>query len=246
MGKATTEADEAPLWEAYCHGGDGAREQLVERYLPFARTMAAKLYATRTHLEMEFGDYLQYARIGLIEAIDRFDGARGFKFETFAASRISGAILSGMESFTEIQQQIAARKRVVSTRVALLRAPQAAPAPDDAGALFAHLAELAIGLALGFVLDDSGMYRDHDGEYKDNTYAGVELRQLRQRLEEQLELLPGRLRHIIASHYLQQQPFEEIAETLGVSRGRVAQLHKEALLRLRSGLEEAGARHWEF
>lgn len=229
--------DIAQLWCAFQRSGDGAlRERIVTHYLRFARIMAAKLYAGRHDVTAEFADYLQYARLGLLEAVDRFDAARGIKFETFAAKRISGAILNGLRSFTEVQEQIAARKRIVADLVEALRG--AVPAASDAASLFGYLAELAIGLAVGFALDDTGMYSDAGAHYHDNTYAGVELRQLKEHIKEALAQLPGKQRQVVAYHYLQQIPFEEIALMLGVSRGRVAQIHKEALGKLREALRQ--------
>lgn len=242
------------LWRAFGRQRDAAlREQLVAHYLPFARIMAAKMYGGRTHMQVEFDDYLQYARLGLIEAVDRFDHGRGYKFETYAGSRINGAILSGMQAYSEVHEQVAARKRVVQSRMASLREPQrelagaaAAAGAGDPADLFGYLAELAIGLAVGFALDNSGMYQEHEGEaqYRDNTYAGVELKQLRARLKSLVDGLPGKHRQVVGYHYLQQLPFEEIADMLELTRGRIAQIHKEALVKLREALRGQQELNW--
>jgi RNA polymerase sigma factor for flagellar operon FliA len=237
--------DAAALWRAYAQdGAPQRRERLVTHYLPFARMLAAKMFASRTHMQVEFDEYQQLARIGLIEAVDRFDPARGYKFETYATSRINGAILSGMEAYSEVHEQVAARKRVVTARMESLKdANRAAGEPAD---VFAYLAELAIGLAVGFALDDPAMYRDPEGsaQYQDNTYTGVELKQLRARIRALLDGLPGKQRQVIAYHYLQQLAFEEIAGMLQVSRGRVSQIHKEALLALRAALRSQQELNW--
>lgn len=225
------------VWLAYADGRDAERRaQLVNHYLPFARMMAAKLYAGRTHREVEFDEYLQFARLGLMEAIDRFDPRRGFRFETFAGSRINGAILNGMASYSEVHEQVAARKRVVQARLESLK--DDAPDSNDAEALFGYLAQVAIGLAVGFALDQSGMYREDGLEqhYSDNTYADVELKQLRNRIHSLVEQLAGKQRQVIIYHYRQHLPFEEIAGMLLLSKGRISQLHKEALSKLREGL----------
>lgn len=225
-------ADLAAWWDAFVRGRDPAlRERLIHAYQEFARIMAAKLYARRVYTEMEFADYLQYATVGLIEAVDRFEPGRGNKFETYAASRINGAVLSGIEQSTEIQQQISARRRVIRERlVSLSEASAAAPADD----VFARLAELAIGLAVGFALDDTGMHQADGAEYADNSYRGVELKQLKARILALVEDLPQSQKAVVRGHYLQQQPFADIAAALRLSRGRVAQLHKEALGNLRA------------
>jgi len=235
----------ARLWSAYGASRDaGLREQLVSLYLPFARIMAAKLYAVRTHANVEFDDYLQYARVGLLESIERFDAGRGYKFETYAASRINGAILSGMEVYSEVHEQVAARRRAVQARVAALAEPERPVAsPAD---LFSYLAELAVGLAVGFALEHSGMYQsaEQEAHYRDYTYAGVELKQLQERIKALLEELPGKHRQVVNGHYLQQLPFHEIAETMQLTRGRIAQLHKEALLKLREALRSTRDLDW--
>lgn len=226
-----TTTDMTPVWAALRGGADpSAREQVIEFYLPFARIMAAKLYAKRTYIELEFSDYMQYASIGLMEAIDRFDPERGVKFETFAAPRINGAILNGIESLSEKQVQVSARQRILSARVKSLK--DAPPEPADSNALFGYLAELAVGLAIGFALEDSGIYQAEEASYPDNTYHRIELRQLRKRVGELVEQLPDNERRVIKYHYLQQIPFDEIATLLNVTKGRVSQIHKNALKRM--------------
>ncbi len=227
------------LWQdARGEGGDGARAKLVERYMRFARIMAAKAFALRGGTSMEFGDYLQYATVGLIEAVDRFDPERAVKFETFAASRINGAILNGIAHSSDLQEQVAARKRLVSQRVELMRD---APASGSPAAVFACLAELAIGLAVGFALENSGMYQSGETEYADNSYDAVELKQLQQKVQALVDALPEKQRQVISSHYLQQIEFSQIAVMMKLSKGRIAQLHREALIDLRRQLKVGGS-----
>jgi RNA polymerase sigma factor for flagellar operon FliA len=216
-----------------------ARERLVAAYMGFARMLAAKVYARRTIEGMEFADYLQYATVGLIEAVDRFDPERGILFESFAAVRITGAMLTGVESSSEIQRQIATRKRVIGERVASLA--DVAPPATGPEAVFAHLAELAIGLAVGFALEDSGMYLQEEATYADNTYAGVEMKQLRGRVKAALGEIGANQRRVIELHYLQHLPFEDVASRMSLTRGRISQIHKEALQNLRVRLTNTDA-----
>lgn len=225
------------MWARFAQERDNAtREQLVCAYMEFVRMMAAKVYARRTFSQMEFADYLQYATVGLLEAVDRFDPERGVLFESFAASRITGAMLTGVESSSEVQRQIAARKRLIGERVASLAEP--AQLLSGAEAVFAQLAEMAIGLAVGFALEESGMYCREEGEYADNTYGGVELKQLQDRVKAALAGLAPDQRRVIEWHYLQHLPFEEVASSMALTRGRISQIHKEALQNLRIGLKK--------
>ena len=220
-------------WQRFHAGEAGARAALAQAYDSYARMHAARMYARRVQDDLEFDDYLQYARVGLLEAIDRYQDSRGAKFETFASARVSGAILNGIDSASDLREQIAARKRIVSQRVGALADRQEAD-------VFGRLAELAIGLAVGFLLEETGLYAAGEREYADNSYHGVELRQLRNTLVAALEHLPPLQRRIVHAHYLQQQPFGDIAQACQLSAGRVAQLHKEAMVALRRQLRGRG------
>jgi RNA polymerase sigma factor for flagellar operon FliA len=198
--------------------------------------MAAKAYARRTSSELEFADYLQYAHVGLLESIERYDPDRGAKFETYAAIRINGAILYGLESSSELHEQLAARRRMLADRASSLNGD----ATDASGSdVFARLADIAMGLAVGFMLEDSGMFRADDEGVADSGYAGIELRQMSGRLHEAVDRLPERQQQLIRGHYLQHQTFDEIAQRMNVSRGRVSQLHRDALGKLAGYLRES-------
>ena len=66
-----------------------ARECLVERYLPLARTLAARY---RGRGGEPFDDLLQVASLGLLKALDRFDPDRGAAFSSFAVPTILGEL----------------------------------------------------------------------------------------------------------------------------------------------------------
>jgi RNA polymerase sigma factor (sigma-70 family) len=59
--------------------------------MPLVRSIAARL--RRRVPQLETDDLVSAGMIGLIEAVDRFDGGRGVAFGTFAYPRIKGAIL---------------------------------------------------------------------------------------------------------------------------------------------------------
>lgn len=222
------EPNELELWKRLAADqASEAREQLIERHMPFARMLAAKAYARRTSDEFEFDEFLQFASVGLLESIDRYDPAAGASFRTYASYRITGAILSGLESLSEKQEQLTLMKRLQRERLETLKE---APAPEGGtDALFARLADVALGLALGFMLDDCGMYRDVESPAADNAYGALEAKEVRQHLRNCVAKLPERERKLIVLHYFQHVPFDEIAAQMGVSKGRVSQLHRRAL-----------------
>ncbi|RQO63602.1 flagellar biosynthesis protein FliA [Paucibacter sp. KBW04] len=207
-----------------------ARDSLVSHYSRLVRILAAKCYSHRVANELEFGDYFQFGMVGLLESIDRFDPAIGVKFETFAGHRIQGAILNGVESLSEVQKQVAVRRRVLKERQSSL----ALDTEDAALSTLEQLASLAIGLAIGFVLEDSSLYlEDSERAEADNSYGRIEMRQLCRRLSDCVAELGGNQQIVIYRHYFQNQSFDDIAGALQVSKGRVAQIHKSAIAELR-------------
>lgn len=238
---------EHALWLRLRGDDDSARAALLELHLPYARTVAATYYRRRVHDEIEFDDYLQFARLGMVEAMQRFDPDQGALFRTFAARRMHGAILDGLERCTEKQQQIAARQRLQKERLADLR--HTLGPTRHADDLFRHLADVGIGLALCHLLEGTGMVdlgetasnadpaADEAGE---RHYASFELAQLKRRLVALVDRLAPQQRTVIRYHYLQEHSFEDVAHLMGVTRGRVSQIHRAALAALRDALAAEG------
>jgi RNA polymerase sigma factor for flagellar operon FliA len=228
--------EERGLWLRLRAGDAAARETLIEHYLPFAQILAAKIYGGRHHDEFEFGEYMQFATVGLLESVERFDPERGVKFKTFAGRRIIGSMLNGVENLSEKQQQISFRQRLASERLESLRGkPPDASNPDD---LFHYLAQVAVGLALGYMLDDSGMYQKRNAVYHNGGYEAVEIDQLQKRVRSLVENLPERERKVIKYHYMNHFQFEEIADVMGVTKGRISQVHKRAIELLQEAVKK--------
>ena len=234
--RASPASEEQALWHCLRATSDpGARDRLLALHMPYARVVAATYYSRRFHDEIEFGDYLQYASIGLLEALERFDPERGAQFRTFAARRMHGAILNGIERLTEKQQQISARQRLRAER--LQAAKQAAggdPAALAGDRLCAYVAEVGLGLALAWLLEGTAMVEVPERAESVPFYRQAQMRQMRERLVQAVDALPPQERTVIRSHYLQEIPFEEVASTLKLTKGRISQIHKQALLRLRA------------
>ncbi|HEY8360374.1 MAG TPA: sigma-70 family RNA polymerase sigma factor [Ramlibacter sp.] len=244
MQPAVAAGEELALWHRLRQEGDAdARADLLRLHLPYARVVAATYYRRRFHDEIEFGDYHQYASIGLLEAMERFDPGRGAQFRTFAARRMHGAILNGIERLTEKQQQIAARKRARAEQLEANKALAAERVGIGAGTLptggdplLHYMAEVGVGLALAWMLEGTAMVEDAARGQPLPFYRSTEIRQLRERLLQVIEALPSPERTVIRCHYLQEIPFDQVAVMLQLSKGRVSQIHKQALLRLRSSL----------
>ena len=241
---------EGKLWEEYRRTRDAqVRHDLAGLYLQMAHKISAHLYARRLDNSVAFDDYLQYARVGLLEAIDRYDPSREAKFSTFAGYRIRGSILNGLEHSTELAAQAAHRRHTrLEERTQSLESPDPGPAGrgsarrdrvaagDPQLEKFAGMVDIAILLAMGYVLEDNGEW-NAAGAANSDPYRSVELERVRARLNRLVDALPERERLIVRCHYFQHMEFQAIAAVLEVSKGRVSQLHARALQLIREGYE---------
>ena len=86
------------LWENFkASGGDDIRERLILHYSPLVKYVAGRVGAGLPR-SVDQNDLASYGLFGLIDAIDKFEPDRGFKFETYAINRIKGAILDELRA----------------------------------------------------------------------------------------------------------------------------------------------------
>ena len=79
---------------------------------------------------IEQADLVSYGIFGLIDAIDKFDPGRGFKFETYAISRIKGAIIDELRSIDWVPRSVRAKARAIERAYSKLE-NELRRTPDD-------------------------------------------------------------------------------------------------------------------
>jgi RNA polymerase sigma factor for flagellar operon FliA len=235
--EATPEAsDEAMLWTALQQEGSAAaREALFLRYAPFARRCAARHGREHNAGDIDPGDLRQLAYAGLLEALDRFDPAHGAPFKSFAGKRIMGSMRDGVARMSEVREQISWRHRMRRERSRSLAEG------EDAAPALSRLADIAVGLALGFMLEGTGLVaEDESASGGRSGYDSAAWNEMLSELQREVARLPVRERTILAEHYGGGMNFAALAGALGVSKGRISQLHRGALLLLRRRLDARG------
>jgi RNA polymerase sigma factor for flagellar operon FliA len=228
--------NESALWIAFkSKGSPEAREQLFSIHVPFARQLARRHFLDRSGAEIEFAELSQLACAGLLEALDGFNPDFGAPFRAYAARRISASILDGIAKMSEVRQQISSRSRLRSERVRSLAGPDG-EAHSGAEAM-QTLSELAVGLALGFMLEGTGLYVAHEQiDGRANAYESLAWKELIARVLGEISQISKREGDVIRHHYMNDLSFDQIGALLGVTKGRVSQLHKSALQRLKERL----------
>lgn len=224
---------EQQWWIDYRRGDPCARDLLLQKYLPFAKRLSNIFYARRPPGNAEFGDYLHLAYMGLLEAMQRYEHQASATFSTFAAYRIKGAILNGISKMSERGEYISYLRRVQRERTASLMNL------NSKGELnFAQAVDLIVNIALTHQLDELVIEAGANENDAADPYASRSYDELKNRLFSAVSQLSKRDQQIIHYHYFNYISFDDISKMLGVSKGRISQLHKRILSDLRLSLRE--------
>ncbi|HEY5172703.1 MAG TPA: sigma-70 family RNA polymerase sigma factor, partial [Acidimicrobiia bacterium] len=142
-------ADIAELWRDYKEGGTAnARERLILNYSPLVKFVAGRVAAGLPQ-NIEQSDLVSYGIFGLIDAIDKFDPGRGYKFETYAISRIKGAIIDELRSIDWVPRSVRAKARAIERAYSKLE-NELRRSPDDKEVAFElDLSDAELATTLG-------------------------------------------------------------------------------------------------
>ncbi|MBS3977615.1 MAG: sigma-70 family RNA polymerase sigma factor [Syntrophomonadaceae bacterium] len=224
------------LWLQYRRSKDEeARQQLLIHYLHLVKLAAGRLYVKMpVHLDRE--DLASFGVFGLLDALEKFDPARGVKFETYAYQRIRGAIIDELRAAHWAPRSAADRWR----RLAEVSAEEAeALSPDET--IASQVGFLSTVSLEKFFFDDQEGLRHADlvaDPASPNPEAIYEERELLADLTKAVALLPDKDRLVLSLYYYEGLTLKEIGQVLEVSESRVCQLHARALLRLRQLLQD--------
>lgn len=224
--------EEAALWRRMRARGDAqARELLFTRYLPLAQSIA-RVELRKAGLDRaNLGDLEQAAYQGLLQALDRYDVERQVPFSAFARIRIAGSVRDLTADLSELGAQLAYKRKRSRDQLDSIKSPLD-PKSGDMTAL-EKLADIAVELAIAFMLEaDERRAKPLVGDL-DNGFDSLAWRQLMAKLGDYIDDLPKDEMSVIRQHYENDVLFSEIAAVMGISKGRVSQLHKSALQRLR-------------
>lgn len=218
----------------------------------FVETLARRVAASMPG-GVDVGDLVQDGMIGLIDAVHRFDEARGIRFETFAERRVRGAMIDALRKDAWPRGVRRQRRELEAARETLrTRENGAEPSLAD---LAAHLGtdEERLGrtiLRIATIEATSPAAgadaADHDlpagcvpsaPPTPDDAYVVSERRE---RLRQAMGALEPRDRRLLALYYFRSATMKEIGSALNVNESRVSQLHARALTRLKQALLSRG------
>ena len=191
-------------WAQARIGDLDARAELIVSYRPYVSRLVARMGIPPTTVQQR-EDLVSAGVVGLIDAVDRFDHARGVPFEAFARVRIHGAVIDELRRldgrsrlFWKQVRDGTVQEESMPLAVSLDRLIElgAEPATED----------------LSFSLLEQDLWND----------VGIALM-----------TLPRRERSVLQRYYGASLTLREIGTEMGVSEARACQLHARAIAQLR-------------
>jgi RNA polymerase sigma factor for flagellar operon FliA len=241
------------LWKQFVEAPhQSLRDRLVLHYAPLVKYVAGRV-GTGLPTHVDVGDLVQSGIFGLVDAIEKFEPARGLRFETYAMQRIRGAILDDLRSQDWVPRVVRARAREAERALERLgarlhRTPTDGELAVELGITQDDLRDLYSQLQLTSVValedlvaagKDSGSLVDtlpDDGAV--DPVAVLVDQDNRRQLAEAIAQLAERDRIVVSLYYFESLTLAEIGKVLGVTESRVSQLHTRAVMRLRAKLVE--------
>ena len=224
---------------------------LVLEHLPLVSRVVDRSFAGMSSL-VPRDDMMGAGMLGLVEAAHRYDEAKGVKFATFAYHRVRGAVGDLLRQVDWLgksarEELTALRKRIREFQGAQGRRPTIEELAEASG-----MAEEEILRYLSYekwdnVASIDSFVEDPDGERNvlssllasdaETPAESLEWKEKVEHLSTAIHALPERQQQIIVMYYYEELYLSEMAEILGVSEGRVSQLHTKALYNLTRLLE---------
>lgn len=242
------EAGKKKLWDEYIKTkSPEVREKIILEYAPLVKLVAGRL-SMYLGYNVEYEDLVSYGIFGLIDAIDKFDSMKEVKFETYASVRIRGAILDQIRKMDWIPRTIRQRQKKIDSVIKEIELITGQNATDEeiAEKLGISREEYTEWLSQMKITNVVSLneYMEQGSEIPTDYNVGmatkfespegkVEKQELKQVLEEALELLTEKERKVILLYYYEDLTLKEISHVLEVSESRISQLHTRALQKMK-------------
>jgi RNA polymerase sigma factor for flagellar operon FliA len=231
------------------------RERLILHYSPLVKYVAGRV-GVGLPPNIEQADLVSYGIFGLIDAIEKFDLSRAIKFETYAISRIKGAIIDELRAIDWIPRSVRYKAREVEKAYAALearlhRTPTETEVAEELGisledlhAIFSQVSFVNV-VALDELLNVGGEKGDKlslvdtlEDTKAEDPVAAFETEETKYLLARAINTLPEREKIVVTLYYYEGLTLAEIGQVLGVTESRICQMHTKAVLQLRAKLAD--------
>jgi RNA polymerase sigma factor FliA len=247
--------EDIKLWHKYGKTKSAAvREEIIKRYLYLVKYVAGRV-AISLPPNVEIGDLISYGILGLFDAIEKYDVEQGNKFETYAVSRIRGAIMDELRKLDWAPRLLRKRAKEMERKCRELEEKLGRTATDDelAAALNITVDEInniysELNSTSFLSLDE--VWQNDDGNKPitrlqtiedsliSNQLLYMQKNEAREIIAATLNELPEKEKLVMVLYYYENLTLKEIGQVLNVSESRICQIHTKVVIRLRGMLKK--------
>ena len=220
-------------------------EELITSHMELVRQIAWHMRG-RVHSSVEIEDLIQIGYYGLVTAAQNYTLREGATFASYAGIRIRGAIVDHLRKSsnlcrTTIEMQKKANNAERELTAQLGRGPTSTEVADKLGISNEEMQSWEQAFAANTHQSLDSVYDEFSiwFESTENTpEQNINDEELRDQLKDALRALPEREALVIQLYYVEELNVYEIAAVLEVTTGRVSQIKKSAITKLRDFLRE--------
>jgi RNA polymerase sigma factor for flagellar operon FliA len=226
------------------------RSALVLKYAPIVKLLANRM-AMRLPPNVSVDDLVSAGRVGLLDAIEKFDPRRDVQLKTYAEFRIRGAILDELRGMDWLPRSV--RRMVRQMEEATKKVEQRLSRPADVAevakemgvdldmyhAMLDHTQNtevLSLDECVENRSDDSTSKRSYQAliSGEDNPLNHVITRELTGIMAQEIKSLSEKEQLVLSLYYYEGLTLREIGEVIGLTESRICQIHTQAITTLRS------------
>lgn len=226
------------------------KEEIINSCMPYIKYTASRL-SWRLPTCLTEDDLISAGIIGLLDALERYDPALS-KLNTFVEHRIKGAMLDLIEKNQFLPKQVNKKiydlKKVIEgLELELQRQPEGEEIAERCGITLEEYYEIANDInkmkCLSFETVDndneSVCILDFIADGEDNRPDKiVEKKQIVELVANAIQKLTEKEKLVLNLYYYEELTMKEIAKVLGITEGRVCQIHNQAIMKLKVKLLE--------
>lgn len=236
-----------PPWEAFNTGvaawsafSPSDQEVIVRHFSSKVKFLALRMKA-KLPQSVELGDLISAGTLGLMESFNKFKPCFGNKFDTYAENRIRGAMLDELRRLDWFPRSLRRKVKILDQAISKHErlnhdAPSEEELSKDTGFTIKEVREGLEAMQNQFCLSLDLLHdslspanEGRDGE----PYSHFAFGQVVDKLSVLIDELTQREKLVLSLYYTDELNMRETAEVMGITEGRVSQLHSQALARLR-------------
>ncbi len=236
------------LWVQYRESGNRqAKDKLLAEYASLVRYTAQRI-AVNLPPHVELDDLVGAGAFGLIKAVETFDPALGFKFETFATHKIRGAILDELRAMDWVPRSVRQKSRELQRTYAKLeqrfgRMPYDDEVADELGISMGEFESLLSEVTPSTLVSLEEQLPNRHADSKSitvidtiedpngsNPLQELGYQEVKSILKDAISELPEKEKLVVALYHYEELTLKEIGQVLGITESRVSQIHSKVML----------------